>query len=184
MKDEEYIFREDVREKAITARSAKKRSRRSGSRFPHYTEKEVRAMSGPTYTVKMGKPMSYEAFKALPESLQKDYIKDILSKYNVGTGAIAEVFGIAGTTCTTKLHKLGFRFPKGFKPNRDDLARLREDFGLAPTKKTTLESVSFSFSGAFDPANFVRQLKVFIPEGKALKVSVVVEVAESESSTT
>lgn len=44
MRDEEYLFKEDVREKAITARSAKKRPRHSGCRLPQYTAKEMREM--------------------------------------------------------------------------------------------------------------------------------------------
>ena len=81
--DEEYLFREDVREKAITARSAHKRPRRSGCRMPRYTAKELREMNGPTYTVNLGKPIAYKEFKALSESLQKEYLKDIFAKYNV-----------------------------------------------------------------------------------------------------
>lgn len=55
MRDEEYLFKEDVREKAITARSAKKRPRHSGCSLPQYTAKEMREMSGPTYTLNLKK---------------------------------------------------------------------------------------------------------------------------------
>lgn len=55
MRDEEYLFKEDVREKAITARSAKKRPRHNGCRLPQYTAKEMREMSGPTYTLNLKK---------------------------------------------------------------------------------------------------------------------------------
>ena len=41
MRDEEYLFKEDVREKAITARSAKKRVSHSGCRLPQYTAKAL-----------------------------------------------------------------------------------------------------------------------------------------------
>ena len=44
MRDEEYLFKEDVREKAITARSAKKRPRHSGCRLPQYTAKEMKLL--------------------------------------------------------------------------------------------------------------------------------------------
>lgn len=139
MKDEEYLFREDVREKAITARSAHKRPRRSGCRMPQYTAKELREMNGPTYTVNLGKPIAYKEFKALSESLQKEYLKDIFAKYNVGMSAVAELLGVPVSTCTSKLHKLGFTFPRGFKPSKEDLERFRADFGLAdaPAKKNS-----------------------------------------------
>ncbi len=48
---------------------------------------------------------------------------------------------------------------------------------VAPTKKMTLQNISFSFAGAFDSVAFAKQLKAFIPEGQELRVSVAVEVA-------
>lgn len=84
MRDEEYLFKEDVREKAITARSAKKRPRHSGCHLPQYTAKEMREMSGPTYTLNLKKRITYAEFKALPEGLQKSYVQNIIDKYHVG----------------------------------------------------------------------------------------------------
>ncbi len=71
MKDETYTFFEDVREKSKTARSAHARPQRGKSRFKQYTAKEVREMSGPDYSVKLGKRMTFQERKALPESLQQ-----------------------------------------------------------------------------------------------------------------
>ena len=88
MRDEEYLFKEDVREKAITARSAKKRPRHSGCRLPQYTTKEMREMSGPTYTLNLKKRITYAEFKALPEGLQKSYVQNIIDKYHVGPSAL------------------------------------------------------------------------------------------------
>ena len=93
MRDEEYLFKEDVREKAITARSAKKRPRHSGCRLPQYTAKEMREMSGPTYTLNLKKRITYAEFKALPEGLQKSYVQNIIDKYRVGPSALAELMG-------------------------------------------------------------------------------------------
>ena len=158
MRDEEYLFKEDVREKAITARSAKKRPRHSGCRLPQYTAKEMREMSGPTYTLNLKKRITYAEFKALPE------------------GAVG-----------VYLSKRGFSFKRGFQPTKNDLERFREDYGIsakAPTKKITLENFSFCFSGAFNAASFVKQIKAFVPEGQLLRVSVAVEVVEPEPSAT
>ncbi|HIT07841.1 MAG TPA: hypothetical protein IAB55_01990 [Candidatus Merdivicinus faecavium] len=182
MKDEEYLFREDVREKAITARSAHKRPRRSGCRMPQYTAKELREMNGPTYTVNLGKPIAYKEFKALSESLQKEYLKDIFAKYNVGMSAVAELLGVPVSTCTSKLHKLGFTFPRGFKPNKEDLERFRADFGLAdaPAKKIALRNISICFSGVYDSRLIAQQLKGFDLEGEECRITVVVEVVRPE----
>lgn len=99
-------------------------------------------MSGPVHKIDLGKPIAYADFKAQPETLQKEYVKNILANYKVGMSAIAELLGVPVSTCTSKLHKLGFSFPRGFKPvreDREDLGRFREDFCLtervAPTKK-------------------------------------------------
>ena len=139
MKDERHVFFEDVHEKAITARSAKKRVSHSGCRLPQYTTKEIREMHGPVHKIDLDKPIAYTDFKAQPETLQKEYVKNILANYKVGMSAIAELLGVPVPTCTYKLHKLGFSFPIGFRPAREDLERFREDFGLtervAPTKK-------------------------------------------------
>lgn len=85
------------------------------------------------------------------------------------------------------LSKRGFSFKRGFQPTKDDLERFREDYGIstnAPTKKITLENFSFCFSGAFNAASFVKQIKAFVPEGQLLRVSVAVEVVEPEPSAT
>lgn len=85
------------------------------------------------------KPTKTNGNKAQPETLQKEYVKNILANYKVGMSAIADLLGVPVSTCTSRLHKLGFSFPRGFKPVREDLERFREDFGLtervAPTKK-------------------------------------------------
>lgn len=139
MKDETYTFFEDVREKSKTARSAHARPQRGKSRFKQYTAKEVREMSGPDYSVKLGKRMTFQELKALPESLQQEYIKDILARYKVGATAIAEVLGAQPQACLKHLKALGFTFPRGGRRSEAELERLRSDFGIcvaqAPTKK-------------------------------------------------
>ena len=187
MKDEKYVFFEDVKEKAITARSSRKRPRRSGCRLPQYTAKEMREMSGPTYTINLKRRITYTEFKALPESLQKSYVQNIVDKYRIGPSALAELMGANAGAVGMYLSKRGFSFKRGFQPKKEDLERFREDYGIsanAPTKKITLENFSFCFSGAFNAAGFVKQIKAFVPEGQLLRVSVAVEVVEPEPSAT
>lgn len=119
----------------------------------------------------LGLPGSLEAVGeviGLPEDKQKSM------------GANAGAVGVY-------LSKRGFSFKRGFQPTKDDLERFREDYGIsanAPTKKITLENFSFCFSGAFNAASFVKQIKAFVPEGQLLRVSVAVEVVEPEPSAT
>lgn len=145
-------------------------------------------MSGPVHKIDLGKPIAYADFKAQPETLQKEYVKNILANYKVGMSAIAELLGVPVSTCTSKLHKLGFSFPRGFKPVREDLERFREDFGLtervAPTKKMTLENVQLCFTGILDTGQLAKQLRAFVPENQLCRISIAVEVVEPEPSAT
>lgn len=145
-------------------------------------------MSGPVHKIDLGKPIAYADFKAQPETLQKEYVKNILANYKVGMSAIAELLGVPVSTCTSRLHKLGFSFPRGFKPVREDLERFREDFGLtervAPTKKMTLENVQLCFTGILDAGQLAKQLRTFVPENQLCRISIAVEVVESEPSAT
>lgn len=124
MRDEEYLFKEDVREKAITARSAKKRPRHSGCRLPQYTAKEMREMSGPTYTLNLKKRIAYAEFKALPEGLQ-----NIIDKYRVGPSALAELMGANAGAVGVYLSK------RGFQPTKDDLERTTVSTRMRRQKK-------------------------------------------------
>ena len=145
-------------------------------------------MSGPVHKIDLGKPIAYADFKAQPETLQKEYVKNILANYKVGMSAIAELLGVPVSTCTSRLHKLGFSFPRGFKPIREDLERFREDFGLtervAPTKKMTLENVRLCFTGILDAGQLAKQLRAFVPENQLCRISIAVEVVEPEPSAT
>ena len=145
-------------------------------------------MSGPVHKIDLGKPIAYADFKAQPETLQKEYMKNILANYKVGMSAIAELLGVPVSTCTSRLHKLGFSFPRGFKPVREDLERFREDFGLtervAPTKKMTLENAQLCFTGILDAGQLAKQLRAFVPENQLCRISIAVEVVEPEPSAT
>jgi hypothetical protein len=81
LRDEEYLFRQDVKEKSHTARSARYRKTHTGKRgvvkFPsdYMTEKEKKAMNGEVQTYKLNDPMTWEEFKAMPDDIKAVYIK-------------------------------------------------------------------------------------------------------------
>ena len=99
MDDAEYIYKQDVKEKAITARSSHKygssRRRRCGLSSDNLTRKEWERMNGPVHTLKPDEALSWDRFRALPRSLQQDYIKHILSKFKVGPAALGRMFGVS-----------------------------------------------------------------------------------------
>lgn len=109
MDDAEYIYKQDVKEKAITARSSHKygssRRRRCGLSSDNLTRKEWERMNGPVHTLKPDEALSWGRFRALPRSLQQDYIKHILSKFKVGPAALGRMFGVSEAYCGDYLKK-------------------------------------------------------------------------------
>lgn len=138
MTDEAYLFKQDVREKAITARSSHKvgSSRRRKCRFSsdRLTKKEWEKLNGPIHTITPGVAMTWEAFKAVPDTLQKKYIEGILEKYKVGPNAIARMFGISGTYCGNYLRGLGFSFSGHTTPS--ETARFLRNYGKTEEVET------------------------------------------------
>ena len=56
-------------------------------------------MNGPVSTVKLGRPMTWEEFSGMSESLRRQYIQDILNHYDVGPNAIGRMLGVSGPYC-------------------------------------------------------------------------------------
>lgn len=68
-------------------------------------------MNGPVHTLKPDEALSWDRFRALPRSLQQDYIKHILSKFKVGPAALSRMFGVSEAYCGDYLKKqLGITF--------------------------------------------------------------------------
>ena len=109
MDDAEYIYKQDVKEKAITARSSHKygssRRRRCGLSSDNLTRKEWERMNGPVHTLKPDEALSWDRFRALPKSLQQDYIKHILSKFKVGPAALPQCLPPRAWTCLRRQKK-------------------------------------------------------------------------------
>ena len=93
-------FDYDVKQKKNIAHGAFARKRGSKSKkcslpsdLP--TEAQKRKLNGPCDTVKLGEPMTWEEFKALPLSLAKEYIADLRDTYGVTLKMLAQMFGIS-----------------------------------------------------------------------------------------
>lgn len=98
--DEEYVFRQDCREKKNVAASAFKKRTHCGksgkARFPHeyLTKKELEKMNGECKSYQLNKPMDWETFKSMPDDLKVSYIKSIREKFGATDKAIAGMMGI------------------------------------------------------------------------------------------
>lgn len=123
MKDEEYVFRTDVRDKGITARSARNKRTHNGKggrvKFPsdHLTKKELNAMNGEVKSYRLNEPMSWNEFKAMPFDIQAQYVKLLRARYKVPYEEIGKMFGVGRDTVQKHLEKQGFeaggKFPRG-----------------------------------------------------------------------
>lgn len=113
MRDEEYVFRQESREKAITSRSAHSRRTHCGRggrvKLPsdYMTKKELNAMNGEVKTYRLNEPMKWHEFVAMPDEHKETYIKLIRNKWNPSDKYIAQMLGICPYSLCKELQRLG-----------------------------------------------------------------------------
>lgn len=113
MRDEEYLFHSDCRDKKITARSARNTRTHNGRRgrvklpSDYMTKKELNAMNGEVKSYRLNEPMSWKEFKELPDDIKVTYIKLLREKFNCFDSAIAEMMGINKVTFSQEIKRLG-----------------------------------------------------------------------------
>lgn len=118
MTDEKYVYTQDVRDKKITARSARSKRTHNGKggavRLPsdNITQKEWKAMNGPVESFPMNSPMDWNKFKSLPDDLKAMYIKAIRNKYNAPDRYIADMLGIGISVMANEVKRLGIALGK------------------------------------------------------------------------
>lgn len=113
MSDEQYEMTKEIRDKSITARSARHTRTHCGKsgavKFPSdfLSRKELKAMSGECIKyASLKKPMTWEEFKKLPDDLKVEYIKSIRERFGVPDKHIAEMFGCSACTLSLWLKDL------------------------------------------------------------------------------
>lgn len=94
LSDEEYIYRQDIKEKKAAGRgiySKKNGSKSKKCNFPsdYLTKKEREAMNGEVMTYNPNAWYTWEEFKKLPMEYQIKYINSLLTRYNCSFSAIA-----------------------------------------------------------------------------------------------
>lgn len=100
MSDEKYEFIEDVKEKRITARSARNKKGHTGkggamrTASDFMSKKERGSLHGECKTYKLGEPMTWEKFSEMPDDLKAIYIKSLRKKFNVPDTEIADMLGV------------------------------------------------------------------------------------------
>lgn len=113
MKDEEFVFRQEVKEKASTARNARYKRTHNGKsgrvRFPsdNMTNKERNAMNGEVKSYRLNEPMSWKEFKEMPDDIKVTYIKLLRERFNCFDSAIADIMGINKISFSQEIKRLG-----------------------------------------------------------------------------
>lgn len=125
MKYEEFCFVSDVREKKVTARSARNRKTHAGKggsvKLPsdYMTKKELKALNGEVKSYRLNDPMKWDEFKAMPDDLKIAYINALRTKFDVPDKDIADMLGVDRQTVGRWFRCLGLGLGKcagGKKP--------------------------------------------------------------------
>jgi hypothetical protein len=115
MKDETYDFISDVKEKKITARSARHTRTHCGKggrvRLPsdNLSKKELMKMSGECKSYRLNDPMAWKEFMSMPDDIKVTYIKLLREKFNVPDKNLAEMFGVNKDYTYRVFKKLGLQ---------------------------------------------------------------------------
>ncbi len=113
MKDETYLFISDVKDKKVTARSARHTRTHCGKggrvRFPsdNLSKKELQKMNGECKSYRLNDPMAWKEFKSMPDDLKITYIKLLRQKFNVPGNHIAKMMGINTCSYSQEINRLG-----------------------------------------------------------------------------
>lgn len=126
MKDETYVFISDVKDKKITARSARKQRTHTGKggrvRFPsdNLSKKEILQMSGECKSYRLNEPMTWKEFLSMPEDIRITYIKLLREKFGCPDGKIGEMMGADKDQISRQMKKLGLNLGKTRKRSNWD----------------------------------------------------------------
>lgn len=160
LSDEEYIYRQDIKEKKAAGRGIYHKKNGSKSKkcslpSDYMTRKEKMAMNGEVMSYNPNKFYSYAEFKQLPMEYQIKYINSLLTRYNCSFTAIAKyVFqmsdvGLRGHfTRQNQLQYINMPAKSTGKALRAGNEKLREDIekALWPNRDEEIQNGSKSSS--------------------------------------
>lgn len=128
--EEAWDYIQDCKEKKFTGGSARSKRGHAGKRggmktaSDYMTKKELRALDGEVKTYRLGSPMSWEEFNAMPDDLKKMYIKNLRKKFNVPDEVLAVSMGGELTEFAKCLKTVGLSsFGSDDWGNTDDCGR-------------------------------------------------------------
>lgn len=148
-------FDYDVMQKKRIASGDRYRKRGSKSRkcslpSDNLTEAQLRKLNGPAQSYQLGEPMTYAAFKTLPEDLQREYLLYLHENYGATNDMIARMFGMTTVTTQKIRDQLGLNWdsPRNLtQEQRTDRAKAWQAF----LEGEALEEDTPEEEGAEDP---------------------------------
>ena len=162
LSDEEYIYRQDIKEKKAAGRGIYHKKNGSKSKkctlpSDYMTRKEKMAMNGEVMSYNPNKFYSYAEFKQLPMEYQIKYVNSLLTRYNCSFTAIAKyVFqmsdvGLRGHfTRQNQLQYINMPAKSMGKALHAGNEKLREDIEKALWPNRDEEIQNDSKSGSFE----------------------------------
>ena len=127
----EREFNTEVKQRKSIARGAyhKKggsKSKKCSLPSDNLTAAQKRKLNGPVETYAINRPMSYEAFKAMPRDLQQAHLDYIQNRFATGITSVGKyVFGLAPETLRLHATTHGLTYAKYDKGHRGDTEGLR-----------------------------------------------------------
>ena len=180
-------YKNDIREKASTARGIYGRKGKSGKGAPKFpsdylTKKEKNELNGPVTTMDPHKFYTWEEFKQLTPRLQGEYVDCLMTRYDIGLSTIStKVFGRTASTLITHLkrHHIPYKnHGDGKRANKESLVKLARDIGKDRTYKPI-----FDENGNQEGIEIVGEesYRPIYDEQEAIKMDILSSVTEPES---
>ena len=102
MKDEEFVMKEDIRERKQMAIGAKHMNRRGRGPInmgvEYKSDKEINEMHGEVKTWELSKPLDYKTFKEMPDDVQGEYLRRLYDNYAPNDSQMANWWNVNGET--------------------------------------------------------------------------------------
>lgn len=145
----------------------------------YLTPKQLKELNGEVHTYQMNKPIRWEEFKKYPAEFQKEYLNNLIAKYNVNYTTLSEMLGV-GTSSVKRLiekNQLGVTFTVGHSMTGDQRKAWKQFLAQDPDEPETVAPASadvdtpeqspapaamtrfaMSFQGRIDPMSIANSL--------------------------
>lgn len=110
MTDEEFLFHKDCADKKRTALGAHHKVTHGGRVMmpsDYLTKKERETMNSDVTTYKIGEPHTWIEFLQTPDSMRREYLNYIYSKYNASLSMLSRMFDVTVPTISMAFKKKG-----------------------------------------------------------------------------